>query len=290
MHQSAIPGLITRCTSTQISLKEKEVRIAIGSDEAGSELKQQIAAVISAQAHEVIDPNPGLEQPGRGDYAEQVALAVLRRDADRGIILTSRGVGASVAANRVPGIRAALCGDPVSAHSGAKSEGMNVLILALHSVDMQRAREIVDAYLAATLAPIEVIGGLPPRRLQRVLEHVKENIEKDLSVAEMAQVVGMSQYYFSKLFKLSTGTTPHQYVMRQRVERAQELLRDTNTALVEVATHVGFETQSHFTSVFRRLVGITPKKFRELRSDGAGIHLATENQENKTEKSTATAA
>lgn len=265
------------------------MRIAIGSDEAGNELKQQLASVISAQTHEVLEPTAGLEQQGRGDYAEQVALAVLRRDADRGIILTSRGVGASVAANRVPGIRAALCSDAVSAHAGAKSEGMNVLILAVHSLDMQRAREIVEAYLSANLAPIEVVGGLPPRRLQRVLEHVKENIEKDLSVAEMAQVVGMSQYYFSKLFKLSTGTTPHQYVMRQRVERAQELLRETNTALVEVATHVGFETQSHFTSVFRRLVGITPKKFRELRAEGTGIHLASDNPD-KSEKSTATAA
>ncbi len=108
----------------------------------------------------------------------------------------------------------------------------------------------------------------------------------------MAEVVGMSQYYFSKLFKMSTGTTPHQYVMRQRVERAQELLRDGNTALVEVATQVGFETQSHFTSVFRRLVGITPKKFREMRSE-TGIHLAASpdgKQQKHEPKSSATAA
>jgi AraC family transcriptional regulator len=74
----------------------------------------------------------------------------------------------------------------------------------------------------------------------------------------------MSQYYFSKLFKVSTGTTPHQYVMRQRVERAQELLCTTRTPLAEVATQVGFETQSHFTSVFRHIVGITPKRYREM--------------------------
>ncbi len=249
------------------------MRIAIGSDEAGEALKEQLTATLASTGHEVVDPTSNVEAHVRGDYAEQVALAVLRRDAERGIIVTGRGVGASVAANRVPGIRAALCNDSFSAYSGAKSEGMNVVVLAVQSLDADRAREIVDAYVGATLAPIEVVGGLPPRRLQRVLEYVKENIEKDLSVAEMAQVVGMSQYYFSKLFKMSTGTTPHQYVMRQRVERAQELLRDGNAALVEVATHVGFETQSHFTSVFRRLVGITPKKFREMRSD-AGIHLA----------------
>ncbi len=268
------------------------MRIAISSDEAGNALKEQVMATLALAGHEVVDHIPNMELHARGDYAEQVALAVLRRDAERGIIVTGRGVGASVAANRVPGVRAALCNDSFSAYSGAKSEGMNVLILGVQSLDPDRAKEIVDAYVGATLAPIEVVGGLPPRRLQRVLEHVKENLEKDLSVAEMAQVVGMSQYYFSKLFKMSTGTTPHQYVMRQRVERAQELLRDGNTALVEVATHVGFETQSHFTSVFRRLVGITPKKFREMRSD-TGIHLATAadgKPEKQEVKSSATAA
>jgi AraC family transcriptional regulator len=108
-----------------------------------------------------------------------------------------------------------------------------------------------------------VTGGLPARRLQQVFNYVRENMAADLSVADMAQVVGMSQYYFSKLFKTSTGTTPHQYVMRQRVERAQELLRQSQTPLLSIATQVGFETQSHFTSVFRRLLGITPKRYRE---------------------------
>src|SRR5208337_636523 len=109
--------------------------------------------------------------------------------------------------------------------------GMNVLVLAVHSLEGDLAQEIVDAYLSATLAPIEVVGGLPPRRLQRVFSHIRENIARDLSVSELAQVVGMSQYYFSKLFKMSTGTTPHQYLMRQRVERAQSLLRDGSHAL-----------------------------------------------------------
>ncbi len=268
------------------------MRIAIGSDETGNALKQQLTANLAATGHEVLDPTSTIEPQSRADYAEQVALAVLRRDAERGIIVTGRGVGASVAANRVPGIRAALCNDSFSAFSGAKAEGMNVLVMSVQSLDADRAKEVVEAYVGATLAPVELVGGLPPRRLQRVLEHVKENIEKDLSVGEMAEVVGMSQYYFSKLFKMSTGTTPHQYVMRQRVERAQELLRDGNTALVEVATNVGFETQSHFTSVFRRLVGITPKKFREMRSE-TGIHLATAPEgsgEKRDEKSNATAA
>jgi RpiB/LacA/LacB family sugar-phosphate isomerase len=263
------------------------VQIAIASDEAGREAKQRLAGKLLAAGHEVIDVAPTVGQ-NNSDYAEQVALSVLRHDTERGIIISSRGVGASVAANRVPGVRAALCNDAQSAHIGAKVEGMNVLVLALHALDEQRAQEIVEAYLNATLAPIEVIGGLPPRRLQRVFAHIRENVARDLSVTELAQVVGMSQYYFSKLFKMSTGITPHQYVMRQRVERAQELLRETRTALAEIATQVGFETQSHFTSVFRRLVGATPKHYREMHQGKAQLAVASK-QEAEAQKS-ATAA
>lgn len=263
------------------------MQIAIASDEAGREAKQRLAANLMTAGHEVIEAAPSVGQ-GSSDYAEQVALSVLRHDTERGIIISTRGVGASVAANRVPGVRAALCNDPHSAHVGAKVEGMNVLVLALHSVDAARAQEIVDAYLSATLAPIEVVGGLPPRRLQRVFTHIRENVARELSVTELAQVVGMSQYYFSKLFKMSTGITPHQYVMRQRVERAQELLRETRTPLAEIATQVGFETQSHFTSVFRRLVGATPKHYREMHQ-GKAQYSTVGKQESDGQKS-ATAA
>jgi len=242
------------------------VRIAIASDVAGQDVKERVAAKLMSSQHQVTDVAPLVNAQGRSDYAELVALAVLRHDAERGIILSGRAVGASVAANRVPGIRAALCNDPYSAYLGAKSEGMNVLVIALHALDQERAQEVVDAYLDATLAPVEVVGGLPARRLQQVFAHVRENISSELSVAELARVVGMSQYYFSKLFKTSTGTTPHQYVMRQRVERAQEMLRDSRTPLISIATQVGFETQSHFTSVFRRTLGITPKRYREMQS------------------------
>jgi RpiB/LacA/LacB family sugar-phosphate isomerase len=240
------------------------VQIAIGSDQAGHELKQQLKATLSAAGHQLSDVAPQTDTQWRPDYAEQVAIAVLRGDAERGIIVCGRGVGASLAANRVPGIRAALCNHPHPARLGAAHDGMNVLVLSSHVVDAERARQVVTAYLEAALAPVEVVGGLSPRRLQQVFFHVRENISRDLTVQELAQVAGMSQYYFSKLFKLSTGTTPHQYVMRHRVERAQQLLRDGRVALAEVSAQVGFETQSHFTSVFRKIAGTTPKRYRDL--------------------------
>jgi RpiB/LacA/LacB family sugar-phosphate isomerase len=238
------------------------VRIAIASDKEGREIEQRLTAMLTSNGHEVQYQSEGSSDSA--DYAERVALAVLRHEAERGIILTNRGVGASVVANRVPGVRAALCGDAHSAHLGAKDEGMNVLVLALHSLNEGQMEEIVNAYLNATLASVDVVGGLPPRRLQSVFAHVRNNISRELAVEELANVVGMSQYYFSKLFKTSTGITPHQYVMRQRVERAQEHLRDSRTPLSEIASQVGFETQSHFTSVFRKLAGVTPKHYRDM--------------------------
>jgi RpiB/LacA/LacB family sugar-phosphate isomerase len=279
-----------RRIQTSDKWRKAKVRIAIGSDQAGHGAKERIAAKLVEAGHEVMDATSAVQPHSSADYAEQVAMLVLRHNAERGIIVTSRVVGASVAANRVPGIRAASCHDAYSASVGARAEGMNVLVLALHILEQDHAQEVVDAYLAATLAPVEVVGGLPPRRLQRVFTYVRENIAEELAVVELARVVGMSQYYFSKLFKLSTGTTPHQYVMRQRVEHAQELLREGRTPLAEVATHVGFETQSHFTSVFRRLSGITPKHYREMHQSTQPIEASTQEQNQREQQKSATAA
>ncbi len=255
------------------------MRIVIASDQAGHEAKQRLAAKLDAAGHVIVDAAPSIAAQERPDYAEQVALCVLRHDAERGIIISSRAVGASVAANRVAGIRAALCHDAYSARLGAHVEGMNILVFALHAFDEQRAHEVVEAYLGVPLATVEAVGGLAPWRLQRVFAYIRENLVREVSVAEVAQAVGMSPYYFSKLFKMSTGTTPHQYVMRQRVERAQSLLRDGRTALANVAREVGFETQSHFTSVFRQLVGTTPKRYREMHQSMPQAELEVDRQQ-----------
>lgn len=138
------------------------MRIAIASDDAGHDAKERLAVKLASDGHEIFDAAPPVQDQSRSDYAEQVALSVLRHDAERGLIVSSRGVGASVAANRVPGVRAALCNDAYSAHVGAKNEGMNVLVLALHALNDDLAQEIVDAYLSATLAPIEVVDSSSP--------------------------------------------------------------------------------------------------------------------------------
>lgn len=105
-------------------------------------------------------------------------------------------------------------------------------------------------------------GGLAGRRLRRVLDFINDNCEGDLSLAALAQVSGMSTFHFAREFKRATGTTPHQYLIRLRVERAKALLTGSELPLVEVGARAGFSHQSHFTRLFRRLTGTTPHSYR----------------------------
>lgn len=105
-------------------------------------------------------------------------------------------------------------------------------------------------------------GGLSGRRQSRVLSFIAENYESDLSLAELAEVAGMSTFHFAREFKRATGTTPHQYLIKLRVERAKALLTESEIPLVEVSSRSGFSHQSHFTRLFRRLTGTTPQTYR----------------------------
>jgi AraC family transcriptional regulator len=119
------------------------------------------------------------------------------------------------------------------------------------------ACELTDAFLQASYVPREQEFGLPPRRLARVVEHIRNNLDTPLAVRELSRIAEMSQSHFSKLFKLSTGLAPHQFVLQQRINRSKELLRQGDIAL-----EVGFENQAHFTTVFGNLVGMTPRQFQ----------------------------
>ncbi len=105
-------------------------------------------------------------------------------------------------------------------------------------------------------------AGLPRASLQRVLEHMRIHLDQDLSVPALAAVAHMSPFYFSRLFKQSTGLSPHQYLLRQRIRRAKELLADGRRRVAEVSYELGFPHQSHFTTVFRKLVGMTPRAYQ----------------------------
>ncbi|MBD2466056.1 helix-turn-helix transcriptional regulator [Oscillatoria sp. FACHB-1407] len=105
-------------------------------------------------------------------------------------------------------------------------------------------------------------GRLPQQQLQQVIDYVHEHLGSELAVSAIAQEISLSQYHFSRLFKQTTGMAPHQYVMQQRLERAKKLLRQSTRSLVDIAHECGFANQSHFAKTFRKLVGATPKAYR----------------------------
>jgi AraC family transcriptional regulator len=108
-----------------------------------------------------------------------------------------------------------------------------------------------------------VAGQLPQYKLQQVIDYIDAYLDRDLSLQELSHVVQMSPHYFSQLFKQSTGITPHQYVIRCRIERAKDLLRLGKLSIAEIATLVGFVDQSHLHRHFKRLVDVTPKNYRK---------------------------
>ncbi len=112
----------------------------------------------------------------------------------------------------------------------------------------------------------EAKGGLPGFKLKRVKEFINSNLENNPSLAEIAEIAGLSRYHFSRSFRKSTGMTPQQYVMQQRVERAKLLLRDKDLPIVEVSLQTGFKNQSHFTNIFRKFTKITPRNWREIKA------------------------
>jgi transaldolase / glucose-6-phosphate isomerase len=126
------------------------MRVAIGSDHAGFEMKEALRAYLGVLHHDVLDLGTYSTAPvDYPDYAEAVGLALRRGKADRGIMVCGSGVGASIAANKVPGIRAGLCHDHYSAHQGVEHDDMNLLVLGGRVIGVETARELVRAFLGA---------------------------------------------------------------------------------------------------------------------------------------------
>jgi AraC family transcriptional regulator len=100
------------------------------------------------------------------------------------------------------------------------------------------------------------------RRLMRALAYIDAHVGDPITLADLAATAGLSRMYFARRFRAATGIRPHEYVLRRRVERAQELLTATSGPVVDIALSVGFQTQAHFTTVFRKIVGNTPRQWR----------------------------
>jgi AraC family transcriptional regulator len=110
-------------------------------------------------------------------------------------------------------------------------------------------------------------GGMAPHRLRKAMglidEHLATEQEGRVGLRSVAQQVGMSYFHFSRAFKQSTGVTPTNYIAERRIERAKKLMRETDSPISEIALRSGFSSQSHFTTCFRRVAGVTPRTFRK---------------------------
>jgi len=126
------------------------MKVVIGSDHAGFQLKNAMGDVLRSMGNDVLDIGAFNENPSDyPDFAEAVDLAILDGKAERGVLICGSGVGASVAANKLPGIRAGICHDTYSAHQGVEHDNMNVLVLGSRIVGVALAQDLVRAFMGA---------------------------------------------------------------------------------------------------------------------------------------------
>ncbi len=107
-------------------------------------------------------------------------------------------------------------------------------------------------------------GGLPQRQLLQVLDYINEYLHQDIKLADLASLLDMSPFHFSHLFKQSIGTSPHQYLLQQRIEQAKQLLKQTDQSIMDIAFLCGFNSHSHLSKQFRQQTGITPSAYRTM--------------------------
>jgi len=126
------------------------MRVVLGSDHAGFEMKQKILARVQSLGHQVLDVGTHDSLPtDYPDYAEALGMAIINNQADRGIMICGSGVGASIAVNKIPGIRGGVCHDCYSAHQGVEHDNMNVLIMGARVIGIELAYDLVCTFLDA---------------------------------------------------------------------------------------------------------------------------------------------
>ncbi len=138
--------------------------------------------------------------------------------------------------------------------------------LYAHTAAQMLAIHLLRHYMSGGGTIEEPARGLTHPQMKRVLDIVQDQLSQDLSVEALARQIGFSPYHFARLFRQTTGESPHQFVLRQRIERAQRLLTEGGMSLAHVAMESGFADQSHLTRVFKRHLGLTPRAYRWDRS------------------------
>lgn len=181
---------------------------------------------------------------------------------DAALIAACDGVSNAIGLQPRWKLRDARLGALLAALNAERIAGFPSGRLFLDSVELALAAALVNGY-AAWYRPVQTYrGGLGAARLRRVKEFVHAKMEQDLTLYDMAQSVEFSTAHFSRMFRHSTGETPHQFVLRQRIERAKEILRMADAPVNIAAVACGFKSQQHFARVFRQMSGFTPTEYR----------------------------
>ncbi|MBR0845727.1 helix-turn-helix transcriptional regulator [Bradyrhizobium liaoningense] len=169
---------------------------------------------------------------------------------------------------------------PQSGTEPLTSEGLNDLVVLRDPFAEQLAKALTEhghladqefaRCIARTLAmhvarrelPRAKVNALPKWRLRRVEEYVRTHFDRCICLSDLADVAGLSRMHFAAQFRAATGYRPREYLLHQRIEHAKSLLANSETSLAEVALAVGFCTQAHFSTVFKRITGDTPARWR----------------------------
>ncbi|HYL98301.1 MAG TPA: AraC family transcriptional regulator [Blastocatellia bacterium] len=142
--------------------------------------------------------------------------------------------------------------------------------LYLDSLAMSVASRLIQHYSSASVEQRKVTGRLTDRRVRQVISYVEDNLNRDISLADIAAVTGLSVSHFKTLFRESFGLPVHQYLIRRRVDRAKTLLAESNLPISAIALEAGFAHQSHLAQHMRRILGISPSALRATLADEVG--------------------
>lgn len=134
--------------------------------------------------------------------------------------------------------------------------------LFVDSLELALATRLVTGHSTLSAVPPVRKGGMAPRRLRRVLEFIRENLHAQINLSDLAAIADLSLSHFSSQFRRSTGESPYRYVRRLRIDRSRELLKSQDIPILRIANAVGFENQQHFSTVFRKVVGVSPTTYR----------------------------
>ena len=147
--------------------------------------------------------------------------------------------------------------------AGMELEGVDSHLYA-DTLACELAIHLLRQYTAVTVAPVWPKAKLSPHKLRRAVQYIEGNLRNDLTLSAIADSVVLSPGHFAHAFREATGVAPHRYVVERRVERAKELLRQSDMPITEIADRVGCSSHSHLSVLFHRITGLTPRQFRGL--------------------------